>query len=861
MVESILAAQLREGQIDAFLLALNKLECKAGADTSGVIAAAQVHRETFLSWQVEGEKNPQSCEEAMERDSDKEDTTTLMSQDEIRAALESGAGKRGPEAYQFCQVAERVESLRLRVPFLDIALELGRYEGEFGEAVPEILRSWSNYPPVITWMRERFPIYISGALSKLFRWRHDEIDIVEAALAATKLAPAEQAAILLDGIEKLGERIAPDLLYTLTGLIAARTATEERSGLFDALLRRVEERASHPSSVLLANISPPQDIAESVARSVYAAMGDMDRRVRWRACHAALALLRSQDPAWDKLVSCLDNTEERVFAGAHFYRYAALEQLMMVLLRATEERVQDVARHIPLILKTMRKEPHVLIRELGRSVLLGVDRAGALDLSPEDREFVEQTNRSQLPPISQRTKYPRRTSEEKRRQRKYSFDETDAIPYWYQPAARIFGIQMDDFLDRLENWIHDKWGYGETDTHWVHEPRLSRLEGMHDLTSRRHGARPTVERLSHHIEWHSMMCVVGELICEYPLVTEQMDESPLEIWMERNLPTFAPYWLSDYRTVAPLEPRFWGLSPAELPARTNGFEAKQAAAKAWGRSISSDAFDTEINASHDLVVAADFELRWREASQRVQIHSALVSPSTAHSLAQALANTRDRMDFALPDGRYHEDIDVPEFQLEAWLQPSDDDPYADKYDERRGTASGIPIELVGAANSENPTFDGELFSWRSPAGSTLVKIAQWGNEEGENGNGWRATANRTYISEFLKRVDRSLILLVEVSRQLRAEDIERNEPQWVLYVLDAEGTLTRVERERRSLGRALVRREGLENSVDTLGRWMLHRVAELDQERREADEEQRPLLDLEVEKLCANFRQRDDNRF
>jgi len=857
MVAPALAAQLREGEIDAFLTAFSKLEGSAATDASATIAAAKLYRDTFLSWQEVSEQSQPLCGEEMEVDSDKEALATLNTQGDIRAALEAGSEKRGPDADQFCQVANRLGSLRLRVPFLEIALELGRHEGAFGEAVPEILQGWSPYPPVTTWMREHFPSYIAGALGKLFYRRYDEVEIVEAALTATGLDSTAQAYVLLDGIEQLGERLSADLLYTLTGLIAARTPAEKRSGLFDALLRRVEDRTSHPARVLLTNVSPPQNIAESVGRSVYAAMGDMDRRVRWRACHAALALLRGQDPAWEKLVSCLDCGEERVFAGAHFYRYAALEQLMMVLQRATVERVQDVACHTPLILKTIRQEPHVVVRELGRSVLLEVDRAGAWELSEEDRMFVEQLNRSQLAPISHRVKFSRRTSEEKRRQRKYSFDEIDAIPYWYQPAAHLFGMQMDTFLDRLEYWIHDKWGFGETATHWNHEPRRSRLEGLHELTSRRHGTRPTVERLSNHIEWHSMMCVVGELICEQPLVREQPDENPLESWMERNLPTLCPNWLSDYRAVPPLEPRFWGFVPTDFPIRSDRRENHKAVAQTWGRSVSPDVFDTEINASDDLVVAADFELRWRDTSQRVHIHSALVSPCSAQALAQALANARDRMDFALPDGRYHEDIDAPGFQLEAWLRPLDNAPLGDSDDERRGTTSGIPVGPVGAANNEKLTFDFELGSWCSTTGATLINIAQWGNAEGENGNGWRATADRTYITDLLKRADRSLIFLAEIARQIRGDDVERNEPSWLLYVFHADGTMTRVERERQSLGRALVRREGLENSVDTLGRWMLHRAAELDQQRNTTDQDLRTVLDLEVEELCAAFRQRD----
>ncbi len=860
VVEPALSARLREGDIDAYLTALNTLESRAAIDASTTIAAAKVYADTFRSWEELGDQNRQTHSDRMAEPS-KETPPPLKTPGEIRAALEKGNEKRGPSAHQLCQVAERLNSLALRVPFLEIAFELGRHEKEFGEAVPDILQCWSPYPPVTTWMRERFPSYIAGALRELLHWSYGETETIETALASTGLDAAAQADVLLDGIEQYGERISAGPLYTLTGLIAARTPAESRSGLFDALLRRVEERTSHPSRVRLANIAPPHDIAESIGRCIFAAMGDIDRRVRWRACHAALVLLRGQDSAWEKLVSCLDSSEESVFAGAPFYRYAALEQLMMVLLRATVEHMQDVACHTPLILKTIRQEPHVIVRELGRAVLLEVDRAGAWALAEEDRTFVEQLNRSQLAPITCHIRPARRKNEENRQPRKYHFDSTDAIPYWYQPAARLFGMQMDAFLDRLEHWIHDKWGYGETATHWVHEPRLDRLEHSHELTSRRHGGRPTIERLSNHIEWHSMMCVVGELICEQPLATDRLEENALETWMERNLPTLSPLWLSDYRGTPPLEPRFWGLVPTELQNRTNNHEDHEAEAQAWGCSVSPEVFDAEIITSNDLVVAAEFELRWHNAVQRVDIHSALASPRTAYSLAQALANARDRMDFALPDGKYHQDIDVPEFQLEAWLQPFDNDPYGDKYDKRRGAVSGIPVKPVGTANSEQLTFDSVHGSWRSPTGESLLKIAQWGSEEGENGHGWRATASRSFITDLLKRTNKSLILLAEISRQISGDDIDRSKARWLLYVFNAEGTLKRVERERRSLGRVLVRREGLENSVDTLGRWMLHRAAELDRQRDTASHEQLAALDLEMERLCAAFQLRDRDYF
>jgi hypothetical protein len=855
-VASVLKAQLCEGDMDAFLSTLDALERRAGADATAAIATAGAYRDTFRAWRETHDPPQPATRGPSENASSEESLALLNTPEEIRAILAGGAEEHDPGVYQLCDVARRLANRSLRVPFLNIALELGSLKGEFGEAVPEILAHWSSYPPVTTWMRECFPGYITGALSELFRWRYDDTETVEAALAATGLGPAEQADILLAGIERQTKRISADLLYALTGLIAARTPIEDRSGLFDALLRRVEARTSHPPLVRLAGAVPPQEVAESVARSLFAAMGDMDRRVRWRASHAALALMRGRDPAWAKLVACLANVDEPVFAGTPFYRYAALEQLMTVLQRATAESVQDVAQHAPLVLETIRREPHVIVRELGRSVLLAIDAAGAWQLTERDRVFVEQINRSQLEPIVPDNHFLRWSNTRDERQRKYRFDDTDAIPYWYQPVAYLFDMDMSAFLDRLESWIHHQWGYSETTTHWAHEPRPQRIKNTHELTSRRHGAWPTIERLSHHIEWHAMMCTVGELIAERPLITSQ-DGNAFERWMADHLPTLPLYWLSDLRDPPPLEPRFWGQAPSGLLERTGEREDHEAFALSWGRMLSPDIFDTEIAASHDLVIAANFEMRWGEAYQRVRIDSALVSPSTAHALAQALANASDRMDFALPEAGYHDNIEVPGFRLEAWLRPFEHEPKADNFDERRGTISSVPVQPVGAARREHPVFDFQHSSWLSPTGDAAIKLAQWGSEESMNGHGWRATASRTHLAGLLGQAHRSLVLLAEISRHVRDEHIVRNPTQWLLYVFDAKGTLTQVKRERRSLGRFLVRREGLHNSIDTLGRWMLHRAAELDRQHETVDEGLGAVRALEIEKICAAFRQRN----
>ncbi|OCJ05377.1 hypothetical protein A6U86_29390 [Rhizobium sp. AC27/96] len=855
-----LSDYMRSGDIDEFLTAYETLEEHAGVDARASLTAAKGHRDVLRSWDESKGNGQDAFDEGGEDESSEEAVTLLTTESEIRTALELQTSDRVLRADWLLQAAQRLGSIALRVPFLTIAKELGNGDGELGKAIPDILKSWSAYPPVTTWMREQFPSYIAGALSHLFRWNYDDPEVIEAALGATGLGPIAQADILLEGIERQGERISAELLYTLTGLIAARTPAQDRVGLLDSLLSRIEARTSHPPLVRLAGLEPPQDVSESVARILFTAMGDMDRRIAWRASHAALALLRAQDPAWEKLATCLVANHESVFAGPHFYRYAALEQLMTVFQRATVDNIRAIEPHVASILTLIRREPHVVLRELGRSTLLAIDAAGLGQFTEEDRTFIQQLNRSHWSRQGAKGSIDQRNdegSEAGRKKRKYSFDTTDAIPYWYGPAARLFDMPMDRFLDRLEHWLHDKWGYGETTTHWVNEPRLRRLQGAdYESTSRRHGARPTIQRLSYYLEWHAMMCVMGELISEVPLAAN-VQASAFNEWLSENLPTVAPYWLSDLRNPPPLEPRFWGQAPEGAPKQLFASSDRITENTQWRRHLPPDVFDSEVATSNDIVVAADFRLRWGDAVQDVNIHSAFVTPKTARSLAQALVNTRNHMDFALPEGRYHHEIHAPGFELKTWLEISNEEPQADQFDERRGTVGNIPIKPVGVARPELLTFNYQRGTWEIPGDGEIVRIIQWAGEGSASGSGWRATSSRAALGALLDQADKSLILSVEISRRSDNHDSENDDTRWLLYLLDKRGSLTSVTRAPRDLGRVLVRKAGLERSVDTLGRWILHEIADLDTRRKTCDPEEIEGLDAEIAKRCDLFRQRD----
>jgi hypothetical protein len=763
-------------------------------------------------------------------------------------------------------VAARLASRALRVPFLAAAKRLDGERGTLGQALPKILADWDEYPPVCDWLRDELPDYLATALPHLFHWNYDDNGLFASLLEATRLPPEEQAGIVVEGLERHAERAGANLIFALVGVVAARAPVEARNDILLGLLRRLGERADQPPRLAMIGVDTPADEAECVGRLLFAAMGDMEVAVRWRAAHAGLLLLRAGDPAGEALARQIASPGEAVFATAPFYLYAALEMLLVTLRRAAAEVPKAVASHAPALLARLRAEPHVTIRELGRETLLGLEANGVLALDAADKAFVAALNRSPHRPVKvARRSHPRARFHDERKERAFRFDTTDTIPYWYDTPAELFGLSMEDFLDRVEAWVHGRWGFVETDSHWAEEPRLERLRQNERGMSHRHGSRPPVERLSRYVEWHGMCCAVGELIEAMPIVTRNHGNTLAE-WLKRSLPTLDPYWLADLRRPAPLEPRFWGHgvpqalveADADVEDGWQSYEDEddpdQQRPSAWGESITPVVFDAELKAADGrLIVSADFRLERDRRSHSVWVSSALVSPETAASLGQALLTVRNPMDFCFPRDE-DDEIDKPGFVWKRWLSDLYPDAGADRDDERRGTVSGVPVApLMLWPETKTLTFDLGRSAWIDGNGGEAMRLTCWGEEQAGNGSGWRLGADPAFIARLLRRTGLSMIFLVEVARRISGREMA-DPRRWALYVLDSGGTISRIERRRRGLGPVLIRREKMVQSCNTHGRWLLHRAAELVALRDEAPDAERAAYEAEIERICARFR-------
>jgi hypothetical protein len=770
----------------------------------------------------------------------------------------------GVSSYGACLIARRLASPNLRTVFLRQAAELAGEESWFGEVLIQLLDEWQTYPPVAVWAREELPSYITASMPEHFEWRYSETDTLDALLRLTGLSSHDQALVIFEGIQHARRDLHAEMIYAFAGLVAVRSDAATRAALLREMLDRLNGRLDQQPKIRLAKSVAPDDVDLSIARTLYAAMADIDREVRWDSSHAVLILAQLNcSSVIGHLASLLGQETENAFAyqNAPFYKFAAQEQLLTTFCRAAVDNPELIASvHQPIQDITLSTS-HLIVRELGKRLLLMLVDGGHLQRTKEQRDQLAALNESPFEPVSRPAPTYGRPRDGTKKKRKFEFDDTDTIPYWYSTPANLFNLRFDEFLDRVEAWVNGKWGFVDTDAYWLKEPRIERLRDQSGNSDHRHGTIPRIERLSRYIEWHGMMHAVGELVHEVPMFVKEGYDDLLSDWIEDHLPTLSPYWVSDFRTPPPLEPRFWGYDDSRLPDCESKEDDKDDH-KIWSRLIPDAVFDEEVGLSGDgsnLVVASNFNLRRRDSWEDVQIRSALVTTQTADALGQALLTVRDHMDFLIPSAEHHLEIVNGSYVLRGWLHNEDREPKADRCDSRRGSVYGAPFEPSQKFVRElGLVFHPEASGWTIAGGADpALKFDFWGSD-GEHvpGEGWRATASSELLEAMLQKNDMSMIVSVEIERSILGKRSYKR--QWRIYIVDQDGTVRKVQRKKRSLGRYWVRKLNLDYSCNTVLRWKLHRLAELVEDRKAAETDERQVIEAQIGRLWLSLGEKND---
>ena len=723
---------------------------------------------------------------------------------------------------EFHRLSAIFESARQSVSPADRAAHIAALAGVDGlavagqavEAMLQAVDEWWVNPSVRAWCRTGLPEVIVTRFPEMTRYLAYGEDNLTPALERTSLTDAEIQELLLTGLERHGDALGSELIFKLAGMIGGKLPQPEAAGLADWYAERLEERIptehrdqAAPDSVL------PRNVDEAVARFLFAYLGDCDLRLRWRAAHAVRRLARTGDEATlAALVAEYHRRGEPVFRGSGFEFFWLAARLWFVVAwdRIALERpglASSVGRTL-LRIALDDSFPHLLIRSFARDACEKLVSAGHLSLTPEEDSRLRCVNETPMSRVSAASVARKTIGVGRmggfaydREDRRFHFDGTDTLPYWYAPMRRSFAaVDHERFLQEAERWIIDVWGYSGDLRTFVQERRRGRFNDRDwNLSRHSHGSKPTLEPLKTHLEWHAMWCVSGELLKTEPLAPRGEDNwYELGNRVDREKLVEPPLWSADLLVSTPLLARNWQSDKRPLDD--------------WVLEVREADHRVEIFPSDSpsyVVVDGSSERRMRDRMESTHVSSALVEPGTGRFLLRALQTMDDSWDYKLPDEDDEDaEIDEAPYRFLGWLRHSDRDDGIDKKDPFRGHAfqiSGRPGRRVTVACGLTRDKAGRPHWSNSEAEQSMFVHEAWGvdadDEEPYRGAfavaGRRLLAHKRQLLNFLHDQGLNLVVEVEVTRREREtrryageEEDASSEGRFArLYLLGGEGHL------------------------------------------------------------------------
>lgn len=668
-------------------------------------------------------------------------------------------------------------SVTERIPHLQALIELSSREASENEvavAINTAVKEWAS-PGVEEWCREQLPRFVSRQLPGLARWLVFERQAPIRSMVNVLARQNENVSrILIEGISSHVDDLGAVPVYALVSLIADFLSEQDAAAVLQQYLPRCLGRIPKRDLEPLALDDIPSSPTLSLARFLFALLSDCDVRMRWRVAHALRRLAQfGQTPLMHSVLNLYDRTAERSFRAPEtpFYWIAARLWTMIAVDRIAAETPQVLAaRGVWLLgIASDNAFPHVLIRGFAKDAVEKLSRSGVLSLDGKQLKALDRVNHGKG---SKKRVYSRPGDFDAAHSRgggHFHFDSLDTLPYWYEPATRIFAdVTMDEFTRAAEEWIVTKWRVSTEIQRWKDEPRPQRFpEERWALWSNGHGSRPTLERYFTYLEWHGMWCAVGTLLQSRPLASVEPEEySSFENWLRGDRLTRLPFWLSDLRASKPLERPLWSAPESD----------------AWLATVDVQDFLREIGigqgCNETIIVDAHHTTYSSDFRSQVTVRSALVQPETAGALMRALQTTEEPYRYWIPYDRDRDggQVDEPPYRLLGWIGLSESESGLDESDPERNQVSGNQTEPGREAKrslTKHIGSDGTI-EWLGARKTVEYTYRQWsdsGDDEDERRSSvTRSNGSRLYVSvenlrTHLSRVGLDLLAKVELDRK------------------------------------------------------------------------------------------------
>ena len=602
--------------------------------------------------------------------------------------------------------------------------------------------------------------------------------------------------IVADALVEIG-RSAHQLSYREFFSLAARIASTlpeaECASVFDSLAELFDDIAPADTSsdgpYNLVHASP-EDLHEGMAGLLWAALGDMAVKRRWEGSHAVRLLVRI---GATKILQMLAG-----FAGGHlkagsfhdsrFPPYVLHSRFWLLLAldrAASEPEAANLLPFVDWLVEIVRGPRHATHQTLAQRTLRTLVDSGITTL--DDPSVL---SGSLLPDVEELDWKAQRARPDVLADRAALIDESHAYPffmdfqqYWCRELASIFGSTDESVARVAVEVATDLTGYG--DDMFSRDPRREASVFDEYTSHSDHRSWPAEEDFDFYSGVHALLAL-GAQLAESEVAAKEPDESTdmYTKWLNEHLPKrFDGRWLSDFRDAPP------------VPAPERRL-ADQSPADDWPWTITRADFEQISGAGTDwITVHSSAYTGFRNLGESQAVYSAFVPHETARSFLVALQtnphgprlkafSTADVPD----DDDFGDEIDQGPYQLTGWIDTSENRDGIDKDDER-GQNLRFPPPRPGRDIIERFGLgaDPDYRSWCT-GDVEVFKSTRWSDtHKGYTGydtgtRGHHLVVNREFLQRVLQEVDQTLVIQVELRREMHRASYQRRKDDEIDYL-------------------------------------------------------------------------------
>ncbi|WP_420573638.1 ATP-binding protein [Kordia sp.] len=676
----------------------------------------------------------------------------------------------------------------------------------FESALKDRIKEWKIHPGVKKWMQNNFRYVLLTWFNQFNDDNYLSVWKIKEFADLFCMANENMVRILMNILPEKIELLTDESIYRVFNLINNCLTKEENEDLISWVLKNW-------NSVIDDNIAdgkwnkellPPESLNKLISEVLRFVLGYPDKRSRWLAIHSIRKLINVGE--LEIIKNLLDSQNEKdchPFQNKDymFYWISAKLYLWIALERTSKENPKALIPFKSEFYKELLNIdlPHVLIRSFIKKTCQNLIAYDNQVYTNKESKIIKSILISPFEKIS-------RDELEKRNKKisfntnwKFNFDALDTLPYLYKGLSRTFFLSENSVADIADKYIYRKWGYkGNPNKEDYVRDNLRNERNYYELTSNRKGNIPTVETLKTYFEYHAMFCAANDLLQKYPLVKPEYDGDwgTWDYWLASKSNTWEDYWLSDSRDALPLEKKYW----------VNEFDKFD---EKWRDNIEEEKYDLEVGFGHYfnknyLIVFRGGSRYFGENYESVSIRSALVSDKGSEALLRAFQTAKDHYDYAIPFESDEHRFEIKDFGFEylGWLNNPTYEHEGLDLDDPFYRDVGKDYIVFGKCVLDLFDIDYDNFFKKAFFNSELISEYKHWNETTEykyrddvQSDGVELRVNISFILEFLKRINKCMIIECRIERQLekRVYRMDRKEleiPNNIkIYLIKQDGTV------------------------------------------------------------------------